>query len=664
LNNPLPLNLNFSGKIMTNRFLTKSRFKMALECPAKLYFTGKDEFANARSDDAFMQALADGGFQVGELAKLSYPSGIEVTAKGHAEALAQTQSLLQRDEATIFEAAVQYGNLFVRIDVLTKSGNRIELIEVKAKSYSPSDQFTGRNGVIKSSILPYLQDVAFQLFVLRSAFPNYTAEAFLMMVDKSARATVDQLNQRFKIVAGADHRVELAAGTNASTIGAPILAKIAVTDLVQAIIDSPVQFPGGPLPFRDAIASFARAYLDDVPIAPTLGTQCAKCEFRLAVPGPRSAFHRCWKQIAGLSDEDFYEGTVLDLWNFRDKEKLIEQGIYKLRQVQQSDLKFTEGRDHLTRTQRQWMQISGEWPGAGPHYLDHAGLHQAQSGWKYPLHFIDFETSSTAVPFHAGRAPYEQVAFQFSHHMMSEDGTVIHAGQFLDATPGVFPNYALVRELRRQTANDEGTIFRWATHENTVLLHIWRQLEEDSAPPDDKEELQTFILSITTDGERVGERTMVDLCRLAEHYYFHPLTKGSCSIKKVLPAVLHHCRVLRQKYSAPTYGTASGSQSLNFQKWTWWQPLPGTDTPRDPYALLPPVFEGVASDAALDVDSDETLANGGAAMTAYSRLQFEMLSDQERSRLEGALLKYCELDTLAMVMIWESWRAELRNVLN
>lgn len=46
-------------------------------------------------------------------------------------------------------------------------------------------------------------------------------------------------------------------------------------------------------------------------------------------------------------------------------------------------------------------------------------------------------------------------------------------------------------------------------------------------------------------------------------------------------------------------------------------------------------------------------------MVAYARLQFEKIGDEERRRLEGALLKYCELDTLAMVMIWQAWEKEL-----
>jgi hypothetical protein len=40
-------------------------------------------------------------------------------------------------------------------------------------------------------------------------------------------------------------------------------------------------------------------------------------------------------------------------------------------------------------------------------------------------------------------------------------------------------------------------------------------------------------------------------------------------------------------------------------------------------------------------------------MTAYAKLQYVDISIKERDELLSGLKKYCELDTLAMVMIWE-----------
>lgn len=40
-------------------------------------------------------------------------------------------------------------------------------------------------------------------------------------------------------------------------------------------------------------------------------------------------------------------------------------------------------------------------------------------------------------------------------------------------------------------------------------------------------------------------------------------------------------------------------------------------------------------------------------MTAYARMQFEDMAEPERQAIRAALLRYCELDTLAMVMVFE-----------
>jgi hypothetical protein len=204
---------------------------------------------------------------------------------------------------------------------------------------------------------------------------------------------------------------------------------------------------------------------------------------------------------------------------------------------------------------------------------------------------------------------------------------------------------------------DDGTIFRWAAHENTVLNHLRLQLKRAESPPSDADELVAFIESITTrkvDGpDVVGHRNMVDLCRLAEKFYFHPSTKGSNSLKKVLPAVMGSSPFLREKYSSPWYGPGA---SLNFEvPIAWWQEKDGVVV--DPYKLLPPVFDDISEDEveALEEGLPEDLREGGAAMSAYMRLQFEDMPDLQRDAIKAALLRYCELDTLAMVMVMQAW---------
>ena len=62
----------------TQRYLTKSRFTQGAECAAKLHYSGDPAYFDRRADDGFLQALAEGGFQVGTLARLMVPGGVKM----------------------------------------------------------------------------------------------------------------------------------------------------------------------------------------------------------------------------------------------------------------------------------------------------------------------------------------------------------------------------------------------------------------------------------------------------------------------------------------------------------------------------------------------------------------------------------------------------------
>jgi hypothetical protein len=68
------------------------------------------------------------------------------------------------------------------------------------------------------------------------------------------------------------------------------------------------------------------------------------------------------------------------------------------------------------------------------------------------------------------------------------------------------------------------------------------------------------------------------------------------------------------------------------------------------------MFQDVSDHDFEILSEEDEIREGGAAMTAYARLQFEDMSPYERNEIRQALLKYCELDTLAMVKIYEGWR--------
>jgi hypothetical protein len=519
--------------------------------------------------------------------------------------------------------------------------------------------------------------VAFQRHVLGLAYPQLHISSFLMLADKAKTGSVDGLNQRFRI-----RRVEgrpvvtVAPGTDESTIGTPVLSCVNVDDLVDEIFRDLIKAPGAEGTLSELAAIWAEHYRTDLRIPPAIGAHCAKCEFRIDSPQPgmRSGLHSCWAEAAGLTQADFARGTVLELWNFRGKQALIEQRVLRLADVPLEALADQDRTAGLTRGGRQAMQVTGQWPGRPDFYLDAALMRQEMGNWTFPLHFIDFETARVAIPFFAGQRPYANIAFQFSHHVVDANGCVEHRTQFLSTTPGRKPNYDFVRALRK-ALGVTGTVFMWSPHENTTLNAIGEELKQDPEPPADAQALSAFIRSLTTkkasrgggkadantDADTAhGSRALVDLCRLAEKAFFHPATKGSNSIKKVLPAVMASSDYLKRRYSQPLYGAEGGVTSLNFVDQVWWQEVDGAVV--DPYRLLPPVFTDLSQEVvdALEADDDLEIAQGGAATTAYARLQFEDIAPQERRSIEAALLRYCELDTLAMVLVYEAWREWLK----
>ena len=65
-------------------------------------------------------------------------------------------------------------------------------------------------------------------------------------------------------------------------------------------------------------------------------------------------------------------------------------------------------------------------------------------------------------------------------------------------------------------------------------------------------------------------------------------------------------------------------------------------------SVLPALFP---NDPALDYHNLEQIHNGGEAMTIFPLIKDMKPEEQENTRKN--LLKYCELDTYAMVKVWE-----------
>ena len=653
--------------------LSKSRFKQGLECPNKLYFSNNsDTFHNLKKEDTFLQALASGGFQVEEYSRLQYPGGFLVDApydhNSYQDLADQTTELLKQENVIIYEAAFYVENLFIRTDILVKNGSNIKLIEVKAKSIDPNEpnNFVGKKGNLVSGWKPYLFDLAFQAHVTKLCLPNLKVSSFLCLVDKTKQATIEGLNQFFRIKKTTDKRtgVEVLVDSR-DQLGENILHVADLTDVVAKIHDSTYTYYDN-LNFYEAINLLKDVRINNYyPNWPAKFSACKSCEFKKdnseEAKHKKSGFEHCFKKQYNWSETEFKTPSIFNVWDLRDP-KLMEQGLLFKSQLTTEDIKYKEVAGRLSRTERQWLQIEKERENDFSEFVDIENLKEEMETWVYPLHFIDFETSTVALPFHTGRKPYEQIAFQFSHHIYYEDGLIEHANEYINSTQGEFPNFKFCEKLLDALNKDEGTIFRYATHENTILNAIRDQLLASSY--ENKESLISFIETIshpknnhtnpwTVPARKSGKdtRDMVDLCEVIMKYYYNPYTYGSNSIKKVLPAVLKSSKFVENKYSK-SIGAINVS-SKNFDSNHIWLAQKDGEIV-SPYKMLPSLFENMTEDEIEATLSElEDVSDGGAALTAYGKLQYTNMSNKEREELTKALKRYCELDTLAMVMIFE-----------
>lgn len=154
---------------------------------------------------------------------------------------------------------------------------------------------------------------------------------------------------------------------------------------------------------------------------------------------------------------------------------------------------------------------------SGQAELDPA-VREILSAHTYPRYYMDFETIRFAIPVWVGTRPYELLPFQWSCHIETENGDLLHE-EFLGLPPRP-PMRDFVESLIRVLhKKGEGPVFVYGHFEATRLRKLALMF------PDLDSEIQTII-------ERI-----VDLIPIARAHYYHPAMNGSWSIKSVLPTI-------------------------------------------------------------------------------------------------------------------------------
>ena len=705
--------------MIDKKFFTKSAFMEALRCYTGMYYYGCKSYANQNNEDDFLQALADGGKQAGELARLYYGADGDcfVDTLNTDAALEWTDRLLKKDTVNIAEAAFMWNRCFVRADIIEKKGDEINLVEVKAKSWEENVPFQ-KDGATDSAMRQYLYDLAFQKYVIQNAldelYPDthYRVYAYLMLANKSSEAD-GPVNQFFCIEKVGNHSCTVIRQPGAEVLlGQKLVLKAFPADDVcndiiagRAAEQVKMGFLDGQH-FKEFVEEKSEWYCNEERHFSPLGEKCFRCPYSAKPKESKDDGKKdCFITMAGFKNETFAEHQLEELngtgLSHNERGKLMADGKYLLTDIDeksfnlsQKAIKEYDGRG-LTPYHRRLVQVAlagkkslrsfkddlidfdGKFI-SDDIYLDIEGLKKEMAGWTGPLYMIDFETTSVALPMYKGMSPYEQVAFQYSLHIIdidpkTGDYSIRHAGQYINDKKNFNPNIEFLQHLCKDLGGSKGAghIFRYSNHENSILRDLRRQLLESGYSGADKYELVAFIDSIThprgdelkvDKSLKTGYRDMIDLWAIVKKYYMHKDMKGSNSIKQVLPAILKSSAFLQNKYGNENriYGSkVMPSLNINPADAKDWIVRNADGDIENPYKHLDAIstFIGVTPEELADFDGSEEdsgsdqIANGGAALAAYTKLQFT--EGPMSSALKDALLRYCELDTLSMVFIWE-----------
>ena len=241
----------------------------------------------------------------------------------------------------------------------------------------------------------------------------------------------------------------------------------------------------------------ARAYLESEPVASLLD-YCADnklaCRFiKLHFPG--------------LPDYTIFDISYL---NNEKRRELLEQNI----------IAITDVPDHFPLSDKQRKQVAAA--KTGEVVIEHDAIKKRMDAWEYPLHFLDYETFSYAIPQFDGIKPFQQMCFQYSLHTIDAPGAEMRHSGYLAREREANPPLKLAEHMRQAMAGGIGTVFVWyeafEKTRNTEMAAMFPEYEE-------------FFTEVNA--------KTVDLMKIfADRLYIHPEFKGRSSIKKVLPVLV------------------------------------------------------------------------------------------------------------------------------
>ena len=152
--------------------------------------------------------------------------------------------------------------------------------------------------------------------------------------------------------------------------------------------------------------------------------------------------------------------------------------------------------------------------------INSRAIRRALAGLQFPLYFFDFETIDYVVPVYSGTTPYQQVPFQYSCHILHENGALEHREYLYRGNDD--PRPALVEALLNDIEEGGPIVAYNAPFERGVLNKL------ALAFPSEADLLQ-----------QIADRLWDQLPIFRQHYRDYRFGPSN-SLKYVLPVVAPH----------------------------------------------------------------------------------------------------------------------------
>jgi hypothetical protein len=423
--------------------LSKSRYLYGLQCDKRLYLDCYEPELGGMVSSS-QQRLFDQGHEVGVLATRRYPGGVRIDfdRSQFAEAADATQRAMA-DPAipAIFEAALAYAGIRIRVDILVRQPRGWWRLEEVTSSTSVADV--------------HVSDLAVQLFVLDGCGIR-VSKAGIVHLDRRYSRTTDALDVD-----------ALFAFVELRKIARSTRAEI-VTNLRRWRRQLARRSPPDIAPGRHCFDPY----------------ECPYSGHCIAPPGRFS------------------------LRRLPADQKLIDTNAAR----SPDDVRRLPDDVRLTRHQARAIDclISGH-EYVSPHLGDAIEI------VKHPIHFLDFETFSPAIPRYARTRTYHSLPFQWSDHVLHADGRIEHHA-FLHAFDSD-PRPSFVEALL-DALGSTGTIVVFTSFENTQLRAL------------------TATYRRYRKRIRKLQRRLFDLHRVVREHYYHQDLDGSFSLKALVPVLV------------------------------------------------------------------------------------------------------------------------------